>query len=284
MSSPRRASPAANRIADANLIAVDVGNNRTKFGLFSTDCLRSVAARELPEPVSSFHLCGAEADLETLRDWLPAGLDRAAAWWIGSVNRPAATRLIGWLRDNRPEDSIALLAAGDLPLEVAIPRPDMVGIDRLLDALAANRLRGPGRPAVVVDVGTAITVDLVSPEGTFLGGSILPGIAMSAHAMHELTDMLPFLDLSELASPPPAVGTSTVAAMQSGLFWGAVGAIRQLIGELTKDLPGRPDVFLTGGAGPAVAKLLGRSARHVPHLTLSGIALAASPTLDPHAS
>ncbi len=277
MTSPRRASPAA------NLIAVDVGNNRTKFGLFSTDCLRSVAPSGLPEPVSSFHLCGAEADLETLRGWLPAGLDRAAAWWIGSVNRSAATRLIGWLRDNRPEDSISLLAAGDLPLEVALPRPDMVGIDRLLDALAANRLRGPGRPAVVVDVGTAITVDLVSPEGTFLGGSILPGIAMSARALHELTDMLPFLDLSELADPPPALGSSTVAAMQSGLFWGAVGAIRQLIGELTKDLPGQPDVFLTGGAGPAVAKLLGRSARHVPHLTLSGIALAAARTLDPHA-
>jgi len=265
------------------LVAVDVGNNRTKFGLFSTDCLRSVAPSGLPEPISSFHLCGTEADLETLRDWLPAGLDRAAAWWIGSVNRPCATRLINWLRDNRPEDSIVLLAAGDLPLEVALPRPDMVGIDRLLDALAANRLRHPGRPAVVVDVGTAITVDLVSPDGAFLGGSILPGIAMSAHALHELTDMLPLLDLSELAGPPPAVGTSTVAAMQSGLFWGAVGAVRQLIGELTKDLPGRPDVFLTGGAGPAVAKLLGRSARHVPHLTLSGIALAAARTLDPHA-
>lgn len=277
MTSPRRASPAA------DLIAVDVGNNRTKFGLFSAEGAASAAARALPEPVSAFHLCGADADLEALRDWLPAGLDRAAAWWIGSVNRPAATRLIGWLREHRPSDSIALVAAGDLPLAVALPRPDMVGIDRLLDALAANRLRGPGRPAVVVDVGTAITVDLVSPEGAFLGGSILPGIAMSARALHQFTDMLPLLDVSELSSPPPAVGTSTVGAMESGLFWGAVGAIRQLVGELTKDLPGRPDVFLTGGAGPAVAKLLGRSARHVPHLTLSGIALAASGKLDPHA-
>jgi type III pantothenate kinase len=208
-------------------------------------------------------------------------LDRAR-WWIGSVHRPSATRLIDWLRTHRPDDSVTLLAAGDLPLAVALERPDMVGIDRLLDALAADRLRQPHRPAVVVDVGSAITVDLVSPEGAFLGGSILPGIAMGARALHEFTDMLPLLDVSDLSAPPPALGTGTVEALQSGLFWGAIGAIRQLIAELTGSLPahaGMPDrgeaeIFLTGGASPAVAGLLGRQARHVPHLTLAGIALA----------
>jgi type III pantothenate kinase len=81
--------------------------------------------------------------------------------------------------------------------------------------------------------------------------------------------------MAELAAPPPALGTSTVAAMRSGLFWGAVGSIRQLVAELTDGRPDQTDVFLTGGAGPAVAELLGPSARHVPHLTLSGIAMAA---------
>ncbi len=257
------------------LIAVDVGNNRTKFGLFPPDSLRSVAVRALPEPASTFHVLGGAADLGCLASWLPRDAGRTLSWWIGSVNRPSATRLIDWLRTNRPEDSITLLAAGDLPLEVALERPDMVGIDRLLDALAANRLRQPARPAVVVDVGTAITVDVVSPEGVFLGGAILPGITMSARALHTFTDLLPLLDTSDLDGPPPALGTSTVGAMQSGLFWGAVGAIRQLIAELTRNLAGEPEVFLTGGAGPAVAGLLGHSARHVPHLTLAGIALAA---------
>ncbi len=149
----------------------------------------------------------------------------------------------------------------------------MVGVDRLLDALAANALRGPGRPAVVVDVGTAITVDLLSAEGAFLGGAILPGIAMSARALHEFTDLLPLVDVSELAAPPPPLGEETVAAMRAGLFWGAVGAVRQLIDQLAGDT--RPQVILTGGAGPAVAELLGPSAQLVPHLTLAGIALAA---------
>ena len=173
-----------------------------------------------------------------------------------------------------------LLTSGDLPLVVKLPRPDMVGVDRLLDGLAANRLRRPGRPAVVVDVGSAITVDLLDAQGAFLGGAILPGIAMSARALHEFTDLLPRIDAAELAEPPLALGTATIAAMRSGLFWGAVGAVRQLVEQLTggHHLPmvGDAEIFLTGGAGPVVAQLMGTAAQYVPHLTLAGIALAAS--------
>ena len=187
------------------------------------------------------------------------------------MNRPAATRLLDWLRSNRPQDRVALLAAGDLPLAVELPRPDMVGVDRLLDAVAANVLRPADRAAVIVDVGTAITVDLVSRAGAFCGGSILPGIAMSARALHEFTDLLPLLDISELDGPPLALGDSTEAALRSGLFWGAIGAIRQLIEQLAGDE--EPLVILTGGAGPVVAGLLGRSVQWAPHLTLCGIVL-----------
>jgi type III pantothenate kinase len=252
------------------LIAVDIGNARIKLGLF-----RSVAGLALPEPQRTLHLAGGEPEFEKLPALLDDAQTERLSWWIGSVNRPAATRLVDWLRTRRPEDRVALLAAGDLPLSVELPRPDMVGVDRLLDAVAANRLREPGRPAVVIDVGSAITVDLVSAEGAFLGGAILPGIAMSARAMHEFTDLLPLVEMSDLSAPPPALGTATVPALQSGLFWGAVGAIRELIGRLTDNSKPRPQVFLTGGAGPSVADLLGESARYVPHLTLAGIALTA---------
>ncbi|MGA2257264.1 MAG: type III pantothenate kinase [Thermoguttaceae bacterium] len=155
-----------------------------------------------------------------------------------------------------------------------MPRPDMVGVDRLLDGLAANRLRTPGRPAVVVDVGSAITVDLVDADGDFLGGAILPGIAMSARALHEFTDLLPRIDMAELAEAPSALGTATIAAMRSGLFWGAVGAVRQLVEQLTGN--SHAEVFVTGGAGPVVVQLMGSAAQYIPHLTLAGIALAAS--------
>lgn len=255
----------------APLIAVDIGNQRAKFGLFDSGEFDG-----LPEPRQTLAIAGSHAaDFDALAGWLAAAPAEAYSWWIGSVNWPTATALIDWLRTARPGDGITLLAACDLSLPVALPRPDMVGIDRLLDALAANVLRSPGNPAVVVDIGSAITVDLVSSEGVFQGGAILPGITMSARAMHTFTDMLPQIDMRELTSPPPAAGECTEAAMRSGLFWGAVGAIRELVERLAGREAQRAEVFLTGGAGPAVADLVGHHARHIPHLTLAGIALAA---------
>ena len=288
-----------------NFVAADVGNARIKLGLFQDDC-----AARLPEPVRTLALVG-KPELDRIRPWLEkGGLEKGDSphlceapigpfrqmgtvpffpgegltWWIASVNRPAATRLIDWLHKHRPADRVVLLACGDLPLAVRLDRPDMVGIDRLVDAVAVNRLRDVGRPAVIVDVGTAITVDLVSADGVFLGGAILPGIQMSARALHHFTDLLPLVDVAELAAPPPALGDATESAMQSGLFWGAVGAIRQLIEQLCKaatrdrvekggtSTAAPAHVFLTGGAGAAVAELLGRETHYVPNLTLSGIA------------
>jgi type III pantothenate kinase len=252
------------------VIAVDIGNARIKLGLFVGHCTAGI-----PEPNRTLSLLGDSPQLDRIAPWLAGDATRPLAWWIASVNRPAATRLIEWLREQRPQDRIVMLAADDLPLVVRLERPDMVGIDRLIDAVAVNRLREANRPAVIVDVGTAITVDLVAAHGDFLGGAILPGIEMSAKALHEFTDLLPWIEMSELASPPPALGTDTEAAMRSGLFWGAVGAIRQLIVRLGDSCDERPQVFLTGGAAAQVAELLDPDARYVPNLTLSGIALAA---------
>jgi len=252
------------------LVAVDVGNSRVKLGLFA----RRVAGG-LPEPAATLRLAGRPLAVEQIGPWVSEHTAAQASWWIGSVNRATASELLDWLHDCRPNDPVTLLAAGDLALRVELARPDMVGVDRLLDAVAANRLRRPGHPAVVVDVGTAVTVDFLSAEGAFCGGAILPGIAMSARAMHEFTDLLPLVDMAELDAPPAPRGADTESAMQSGLFWGVVGAIRELVARVPGTPSADPDLFLTGGAGPAVAELLGPSARHVPHLTLAGIALAA---------
>lgn len=253
------------------LVAVDIGNSRTKLGLFTTG-----QGKGLPEPERTLQVGEDAAELDEIGGWLKEAFASGGTWWIGSVNRPGTTRLVNWLRTHRPDEPVTLLAAGDLPLRVELPRPDMVGVDRLLDAVAANRLRRPDRPAVVVDVGSAITVDLVAADGAFRGGVILPGLTMSARALHTFTDLLPLVDMSELSSPPPPLGTTTVAAMRSGLFWGAVGSIRHLVELLARDAGGEADVLLTGGAGPAVAELIGPSARHAPNLTLAGIALSAA--------
>jgi len=252
------------------MLAVDIGNARIKVGRFA-----AIDGNELPEPTATISLDGRRPDFERLDTWLAqAGTDATCGWWIGSVNRPSTALLLDWLRDQRPDAPVTLLSSGDLPLVVELERPDMVGIDRLIDAVAANHLRTPGRAAVVVDIGTAITVDLVSPEGAFCGGAILPGIEMAARAMHEFTDMLPLVEMSKLDEPPEPLGRSTVPAMQSGLYWLAVGAVRELTSQLAKDFDEPAEVIYTGGAGPAIAEAIGGSVRLVPHLTLAGIALS----------
>jgi len=252
------------------LIAVDVGNSRVKLGLFT-----SVDHDPLPVPDATLDIGPAQEHLGRIADWLAPRAAAAAAWWIGSVERQVAGNLVGWLRDHDAK-RITMIASSDLPLTVSLSRPDKVGIDRLLDAVAANRMRADGEPAIVVDLGSAITVDLIDAQGAFLGGAIMPGIGTSARAMHEFTDLLPLLEMSKLDEPPPALGTATAEAMQAGLYWGAVGGVRELITRLSAELPRRPRVFLTGGAAPSVARLLAHDAEYVAHLTLAGIAITAA--------
>ncbi|MBI2824566.1 MAG: type III pantothenate kinase [Planctomycetia bacterium] len=252
------------------LVAVDVGNSRVKLGLFT-----EVDGKPLPQPVRTLDIGPDAAQFAQVATWLADVPVSQPPWWISSVERRVAGQLIGWLRDQGTNE-IMMLSAPDLPLAVTVARPDKVGIDRLVDAVAANRLRPAGEPAIIVDLGSAITVDLLSADGAFLGGAILPGIGTAARAMHQFTDLLPLVDMATLDAPPAPLGTATAEAMRSGLFWGAVGGIRELIERLSVGQATKPRVFLTGGAAPSVAPLLSEHAEYVPHLTLAGIALTAA--------
>ncbi len=223
------------------IVCVDVGNNRLKFGLYEWEdlCRLGPCASEWSIPDDP------EA-LRTLEDWL-ARQPPVGSWWIATVNRPASTELVDWLRSHRPGDRLVYLTASDLPLAVNLPRPDMVGIDRLVDALAAKCLRQGAVPALIVDVGSAITVDCLSPEGVFEGGAILPGLTLAARALYDYTDMLPLLDPSLWEAVPPPIGKNTVAAMEAGLFWGAVGAVRELVNQVLPADVFEAEVFFTGG-------------------------------------
>lgn len=255
---------------------MDVGNTRIKLGLFPGQGCLDIPPAAIPEPLRTLDITPGETPLAAIETWLAPWKRAELAWWIGSVQREFSSRLIDWLRD-ADTGSIVLLSSADLPLVVHVPLPDRVGIDRLLAAVAANRLRPDGRPAVIVDLGTAITVDLVSAMGAFEGGAILPGLSMSARALHQFTDLLPLVDMPGLADPPAPLGTATVEAMKSGLFWGSVGGVRHLIELLSREVASPPQVFLTGGAAPTVAPLLDPGTIYVSHLTLAGIRLSAGP-------
>jgi type III pantothenate kinase len=258
--------------ASRPLVAVDIGNSRTKLGLFVPP-----DAAPLPRPEQMFSW-GPPWRIAETENWLAAPPD-AFDWRVASVNRVGTARLLDWL-GRRGAGRVHVLDVTDIPLAVRVDEPDKVGIDRLANALAADRLRAAGRGAIVVDLGSAITVDVVSPDGAFLGGAILPGIAMSARALHEFTDLLPLEPMSELAQPPTPLGKTTSGCLQAGLYWGVIGGVRELIARLGAEVE-KPQLFVTGGAGAAAAGLLTATGEPpavlVPHLTLAGIALAGPP-------
>jgi type III pantothenate kinase len=251
----------------APLVAVDIGNSRIKLGEF-----QHPASAPLPLPSRSIGLSLDWTD-QDLRVFLPPA-PLTCRWAISSVNRPATARLLQWLADAGVQD-VHLMAHGDMPLAIEVLRPELVGMDRLANAVATNRLRAPQHSAIVISMGSAIAVDLVSAAGAFSGGAILPGMAMAARALHEFTDLLPLVEVQE---PPTSLGKSTEEAIRAGVYWGAVGAVRELVLRLA-ERHAPVEILLTGGAAPDFAAVLSKEEdpplRFVPHLTLSGIAIAA---------
>jgi type III pantothenate kinase len=266
------------------LIVADVGNSTLKVGRFLVragepptavpieltlegDPPAVVRVPDGPDPTAPDRL---DALLENVRLALPT---TSQPWFAASVNRGAEVRLAAWLRGHRPQDDYVLLQPAQFPLEIDLPRIDRVGTDRLAAAVAANRLRESDRAAIIVDAGTAITVDLVTADGVFRGGAILPGLRTAARALTLVTDALPLLEHLDLSDLPTAVGKSTEEAMRSGIVWGCIATVRELIAQITAGSTSATEVFCTGGDGLPLSRWLAGEVRFEPHLVLQGIAL-----------
>jgi type III pantothenate kinase len=221
------------------IIAVDIGNSAVKAALANGPTLLRSGRLETAAASASDLAEG----LRTLAEDAPEPPDRILA--VSVVDR--------WTeRLERAAEDVALpltvVSASHIPLGTALLRPDQAGQDRLLAAWAASKLHGS--PVIVVDLGTATTVDAVDADGFFIGGAILPGIGLSAEALAEGTARLP---LVELGLPTDAVGTDTASAILSGVVIGHLGAVRELVTRMRERLGGtRPaTVVVTGGLAAA---------------------------------
>jgi len=152
----------------------------------------------------------------------------------------------------------------DLGIDVAVPRPDHVGIDRLLQASEAFRVCAGS--VVVAAFGSALTVDLVTADGVFRGGTIAPGLGMGLRALHDETSLLPHVALQP---PDSAAGTDTTSCIQAGIVYGAAGAVERLFGELVPD--GRATFVLTGGDAEVIAPFIKYSHRVEPDLVMRAL-------------
>lgn len=239
-------------------IVADIGNTRIALALWGPDGLRDVSRGDT-------HDDGWRARLAALAARRP----RPGALVVSSVNPHCARAL----------DEAAPALAGLTPLligrDIALPMPlagvdaGTVGVDRVCAAAAAHeRVRSA---CVAASLGTAITIDLVSADGQFLGGSILPGLEMSLRALHEFTAALPHV---ALAPPPHHPARNTQQAMLSGVIYGAVGALREIVERYASDLGHWPPLIATGGNAALLQPHADFIDAVVPDLCLIGAALA----------
>jgi type III pantothenate kinase len=237
-------------------VVADVGNTRIKWGRCAPDAVLEAVSLPPDDPAA----WQAQAD-----DW---SLSSSATWAIAGVHPARRTRLAAWIR--RRGDNVAVLADWkSLPLAIAVPKPESVGIDRLLDAVAANALRDSERPAIVVDAGSAVTVDWIDETGAFQGGAILPGFALMAKALHDYTALLPLIETPRRL--PELPGRETLPALEAGVFWAVAGGVQAVVAEYVEKSERLPHVFLTGGDAALLHDTVFHHAQLCPLLTIDGI-------------
>ena len=162
-----------------------------------------------------------------------------------------------------------LSGSGDYGIKVLTDNPAEVGADRIANAVGA--FYQYGGPAIVVDMGTATTFDLISREGEYRGGVIAPGMMAGARDLWKRARMLPAVEITQ---PVKIVGTTTVQCMQSGIFYGNVGQIEGIVKRMWDEIGDRYPVIMTGGWAGLIWKQLSFETTFDLNLTLKGIAYA----------
>jgi type III pantothenate kinase len=188
---------------------------------------------------------------------------------IASVVPEVNFNLLTLCRKYCKTDPVMIGEAGvKLGTRALVDRPEEVGADRLVNTVAAHdRYKGP---LIVVDFGTATTLDVVDGDGNYIGGVIAPGINLSLTALHMAAAKLPSI---RIARTDRVIGKDTVSCMQSGIYWGYVGLVEGLVGRIKREFGGTMRVIVTGGLAPLFAGSIDVIDKVDADLTLWGLRL-----------
>jgi type III pantothenate kinase len=247
----------------AALLAVDVGNTNTVLGLFENGKLqrhwrlttrRDATSDEIALSVQG--LLGQRAEAEPLQTIVASVVPS-----LGFPIRQAFRQIFG-------TEPLFIEPGIKTGMPILYEVPQEVGADRIVNAVAAHDKLGG--PCIVVDFGTATTFDVVSERGEYLGGVIVPGIAISAEALFEKAARLWRV---EIRRPERVVGRTTSASIQSGLYFGYLSLVDGVIDRIAREIGGKPRVIATGG----LAELFGSGSERIEEvdllLTLTGLLL-----------
>ena len=247
------------------LLTIDVGNTNTVLGVFRG-----------PELIANWRLTTAreqtvdEYGVLTRNLFTLAGLDRKdiTGVIISSVVPPVNWTLGETSRVYFGKKALFVEMGVKTGMAVLVDNPSEVGADRIVNGVAAFHLYGG--PCIVVDFGTAITFDAISPNGEYLGGVIAPGLGIASEALFARAAKLPRVEIKD---PGKIIGTNTVTNMQAGLYYGAVDMVDGMLARMKKELGANAKVVATGGQ----ARLVAKGSKYIEHtdefLTLTGLRL-----------
>ncbi len=246
---------------------IDIGNTNTVIGVWNDGAL---AARWRIETDRSATFDDLTAKLHALLTI--AGIERShiEKIVIGSVVPVWNHTWDRFAREYLGREPLFVGAGTDTGIVLTVENPAEVGADRIANAVAAIERFPQG--AIVVDSGTAITVDVVSPDRRYLGGAIMPGILIALEALSARTAKLPRVALDR---PPSPLGRSTTTGIQSGMYYGFAGMVDRVVEEIRTEIAFTPRVVATGGLAGSLSQISRCIEEYDRDLTLRGLLLIA---------
>ena len=258
-----------------SVVAVDIGNSYIKVAVLR-DVQSKLSLHDMPVTTFKPEDIGNAQWLDLL-----GSCPVETQWYLASVNQSSLDCVVQWLESQALPSKKTILNHQHIPLDFSAVDVQQVGVDRLLSAFSAMVAREDSIPLVVVDIGTAVTIDAVTADGAFLGGVIMPGIYLSSIALANYTDRLPEVEvnISDLPGLPQPIGTCTEDAITGGLVWGLIGAIEAVVKRQQKILGPEAHLFVDGADADLVSQLP-FDVSIMDHLCLRGIFHVAQIVLD----
>jgi len=244
-------------------LAIDIGNTNVTMGVFEGEKIRytwrlKTDVHKMPDEYAT--------TLINLLQFRKIALTDIKEVALCSTVAPLVPIFVELLDDYFKINPLVIGAGVKTGIRIRMDNPKEVGPDRIVNTVAGYKLYGG--PTIVVDLGTATTFDTISKEGDFIGGAIAPGPMTAAEALFSRTAALPRI---QFVHPQKAIGTNTVAAMQSGIMFGYAGLVEAIVAHIEKELGEKATVIATGGYGSIFANETDIFKAVNPDITLIGL-------------